>query len=269
MLRRPHYIALSLVVLLTLMILNLPSQTTARLKLGVGSLFLPLLGLANSTQHLAGKPAEALTPRSELIARNESLRRENQELRLLAARTEDLERENARLRQLFGWQPHQPHRLKLANVVLREPSNWWRTIQIDLGSRDAMRQDLPVLSPEGYLVGRISSVSLTRSQVALLGDPHNRVAAMVENESRTTGILGASGPLDSGFVELSKLSENANLKPGQKVKTSGLSKIFPKDILIGQIVDSQSVEYGFGTLARVKLAANLDALEEVWVLLEP
>jgi rod shape-determining protein MreC len=196
------------------------------------------------------------------------LRRENQELRLLVARTESLERENGRLRQLFGWQQQQSRRPKLANVVLREPSNWWRAIQIDLGSRDGLRKDLPVLSPEGYLVGRVSAVNPTRSQVALLGDPNNHVAAVVENETRTTGILGASGPLDSGFVELTFLS-NANLKPGQKVKTSGLGGIFPKDILIGQVVDFQTVEYGFGTLARVKFAANLDALEEVWVLVEP
>ena len=56
MLKRPHYIALGLVVLLTLVILNLPSQTTARLKLGIGSLFLPLFGLAGSTQQTGGRP---------------------------------------------------------------------------------------------------------------------------------------------------------------------------------------------------------------------
>ena len=49
MLKRPHYIAVGLIVLLTLVILNLPGQTTARLKLGIGSLFLPLFGLASST----------------------------------------------------------------------------------------------------------------------------------------------------------------------------------------------------------------------------
>ena len=54
MLKRLHYIALGLVVLSTLVILNLPSQTSARFKLGIGSLFLPLFGLASTTQHLTG-----------------------------------------------------------------------------------------------------------------------------------------------------------------------------------------------------------------------
>jgi len=118
-------------------------------------------------------------------------------------------------------------------------------------------------------VGRVSSVGLTRSQVLLLGDPYCRVAARIENPAHDTGIVGGSGPLESQFVEMGFLSRNADLKPGQHVWTSGLGGVFPKDILIGTIVDSHPEAYGLSTVARVKLAANLGALEEVWVLLEP
>jgi rod shape-determining protein MreC len=266
MLKRPSYIVVCVVALLTLMVLNLPSHTKARLKLGIGSLFLPLLGLAGSSQQLAGATLDRVAPRRELLRQNEALRQENQGLRFKVLEAEAIEGENARLRQLLGWQAQQPRKYKLASVVLRDPSNWWRSIQIDLGSRDGMTTNLAVLSPEGALAGRISSVSLTRSQVVLLGDPNCHVAAVVENESRDNGVIGASGVLDSGLVELGYLSKNADLKPGQLVKTSGLGGIFPKDILIGQIVDAQPIEYGFGTVARVKLAVNLNALEEVWVV---
>jgi rod shape-determining protein MreC len=265
MLRRPHYIALSLIVLLTLVILNLPGQTTARLKLGIGSLFLPLFGLANSTHQLAGATGDAVTPRGELLRQNDGLRRENQQLRLQALQAEETARENARLRQLVGWQRQVPWKLKLARVILRDPANWWRTVQIDLGSRDGLRVNLPVLTTAG-LVGRVSSVSLTRSQVTLLGDPNCKVSARVENETRGIGVITASGPLETELVELGYLSRDANLKPGQNVMTSGEGGIFPKGIPIGKIVDVQSVDYGSGSEARVKLAANLNALEEVWVM---
>ncbi len=268
MLKRPHYIALGLVLLLTLVILNLPAKTTARVKLGIGSLFVPLFGLANSSKQVLGDAADAALPRGELLRQNEALRRENQQLRLQMMQAEETGRENTRLRQLFGWQQQRRWKLKLANVVLREPSNWWRTVQIDLGSRDGAQPNMPVLTTAG-LVGRIASVSLTRSQVVLLGDPNCRVAAMVENETRDTGVIGASGPLDSALVEMGYLSRNANLQPGQNVVTSGLGGIFPKGIPIGQVVDSHTAEYGLYTAARVKLAANLSALEEVWVLFEP
>jgi rod shape-determining protein MreC len=273
MLKRPHYIALGLVVVATLIILNLPNKTTARLKLGIGSLFVPLFGLANSAQQLAGRAGDAVLPRSDLLQQLESLRRKNDELNLKLVEAEKTFRENERLRQLLGWQqnlePRKRWRLKPANVVLFEPSIFWRMVQIDLGSRDGVQVNRPVLAPDGSLVGRVSSVSLTRAQVLLLGDPNCKVSARVDNPSRDTGIVGASGPLDSEFVEMRYLSRNANPKPGQEVKTCGDGGIFPKDIPIGKIVDSHSAEYGLETVARVKLAANLGGLEEVWVLMEP
>jgi rod shape-determining protein MreC len=200
-----------------------------------------------------------------LLRLNETLRQENQQLRLQAMQTEETARENARLRQFVGWQRQTSWKLKLAKVVLREPANWWRTVQIDLGSRDGLRVNLPVLTTDG-LVGRISSVSFTRSQVTLLGDPNCKVSARVENETHDAGIIGSSGPLETDFVWLGYLSRNANLKPGQSVVTSGEGGIFPKGIPIGKIVDVQPVDYGSRTEARVKLAANLNSLDAVWVM---
>lgn len=265
MFKKSHYIALGLVALLALILLNLPERASHRLKLAIGSLFLPLFGLANASQQIAVKTADPLFPRSELIRQNEFFRRENERLRLQAIQAEEITKENAQLRQLLGWQKQTPWKLKLANVVLRDPANWWRTVQIDLGSRDGVRENLPVLTTDG-LVGRVASVSLTRSQVVLVGDPNCRVSALIENENRDTGIIVGGGPLDSSLVELSHLSSNANLKPGQNVVTSGLGGVFPKGIPVGKIVDSRVAEYGLYTEARVQLAANLGALEEVWVL---
>jgi rod shape-determining protein MreC len=267
MLKRPHYIAAAIVALLVLLVLNLPGRTTARLKLAIGGLFLPLFGLAGATQNATDKAGNALVPRAELVRQNENFRRENQQLRLQAAQSAETARENDRLRQLLGWQQQTPWKLKLARVILRDPANWWRTIQIDLGSRDGIRENLAVLTADG-LVGRVSSVSQTRSQVVMLGDPNCRVSALVENDAHDTGVILSGGLFDGSFVELSFLSRNTNLKPGQNVVTSGLGGIFPKGIPIGKVVDTRQADYGLYTEAQVKLAANLSALEEVWVMLQ-
>lgn len=269
MFKRPHYIALGLVGLLTLIVLNLPDRTANQIKLAIGSLFLPLFGLSKSAQQLAGKAGDALTPRSELLKRNEELRLTNQQLQFRIMQTDTALRENEQLRQLLGWQRQSPWKVRLARVIARDPANWWQTIEIDLGSRDGLRADLPVLGPTGCLVGRISSVSLTRAQIALIGNSNCRVSALV-NEVESGVIIGGAGPLDNSLVTLSYLSSNSNLKPGQTVKTGGAGGIFPKGILIGQIAEnSRLVEFGLYTQARVKLAANLSTLEEVWVVLQP
>jgi rod shape-determining protein MreC len=265
MFRKKNYLALGAVTLLALLILSLPPRVTARLKLAAGSLFLPLFGLANATQQLPADLANTVLPRRELLRQIDQLRRENDQYKALAVQNAAIARENNQLRALLGWQQQSPWKLKLANVIMRDPANWWRTVQIDLGSRDGLRENLPVLTADG-LAGRISSVGLTRSQVVLIGDPDCRVSALVENPARDTGVISASGLLDTALVDLTYLSGNANLKPGQNVITSGLGAVFPKGIPIGQVVDARPVEFGLYTEARVKLSVNLGALEQVWVL---
>ena len=258
--------ALGLVVLVAVVFLNLPAQTAARLKLALGSLFLPLFGLAGSSQQALSKGVDLLTPRRELIRQNDQLRRENQELRLRAGQAVEVLRENTRLREQLKWQQLQKQwNLRLARVVLREPANWWRSVHIDLGTLHGVSNNLPVVTVDG-LVGRIASASLTRSQVVLLGDSKCRVDARVDNDRRDSGILGTASSLDSNLVELNFMQRTADIKPGQAVFTSGLGGVFPKGIPIGRIVDVRPVEYGLYDQARVKLAANLSGLEEVWVL---
>jgi len=267
MFKQNNYIAAGMVVLAAVVILSLPSSATSHLKLAIGSLFLPLFGLANAGQQLPADLADSALPRRELLREIDNLRRENEQLKVRELQAQATEREDEQFRTYYGWEKQQPWKLKLARVVTRDPANWWRTVEISLGSSDGMTPDLPVLTADG-LVGRISAVGLTHSQVILIGDPNCRVSALVEDAAQDTGILSASGPLDSSLADLTYLSSSADLKSGQQVVTSGIGGIFPKGIPLGQIVDSRQVEFGLYTEARVKLNVNLGALEDVWVLVQ-
>lgn len=263
--KRAHILAPLVVLLLAVAAFNLPGPAVTRFKLALSSLFVPFFGLNNAAQRALPQGVDALTSRAELIRQNAKLREENDQLRLAAWQTADALRENARLRAQFAWQQRTPWKVRPARIISRDPANWWRTVQIDLGSRDGVRTNAPVLTPEG-LVGRVTAVGLTRSQIVLLGDPNCRVAAVVENEHRDTGILMNASPLDADLVELNYLARNSEVKPGQTVSTSGLGEVFPRGIPIGTVVDARPVEFGLYTQARVKLAAKLGGLEEVWVL---
>jgi rod shape-determining protein MreC len=271
MFKRPHYIALGLVVLLTLIVLNLPNHTASQLKLAIGSFFLPLFGLSKSVHQLRERGSDALVPRPTLLKENDQLRLTNQELLIRAMQGDATARENEQLRQLLGWQKQSSWKLKLANVIARDPGNWWHVIQIDAGSRDGISQDMPVVIATGTnaaLVGRISAVGLASSQVSLIGNSDCKVAALVPATGDMGVVTGIASPLDNTLVTLSYLASNSNLKPGQMVFTSGEGKIFQKGIVIGQVAeDSHQAELGY-TEARVKLAADLGKLEEVWVLIK-
>lgn len=251
--------------------LKLPARTATQFKLAIGGLFLPLFGLAGSTQQLVEKTGQTLLPRKDLLQQNENLRQENAEMKVRLQRETELERENERLRALLGFQKMAPLNKRPAHIIARDPANWWRNVQIDLGRRDGIVVDSPVLTAEG-LVGRVSEVSETRSRVVLIGDANCRVSSMVYDpltrQAVDNGVITAgSSVLDESMVELGFLSRAGQIKPGQLVVTSGLGGIFPKGILVGQVIDTRPVEFGLYTVARVKLAVKVNQLEEVWVLM--
>lgn len=265
-LKRPYWIFVSLSLLLVLILLNLPSRTAVQLKLAIGGFFLPLFGLADSAHQLAERTGSALLPRSVLVSELERARQENQQLRLELFQQRDVWRENDQLRQMLGWQRQVPWQRKAARVVGRDPANWWRTIRIDVGSRDGVRTNLPVLNADG-LVGRVLEVSLTHSQVVLVGDPNCRFSALVDR-TRDLGIISpSSSVLDHSMVDLTFFSKNDQIAPGSLVFTSGQGGVFPRGIVVGKVVDTRTIGHGLYSEARVKLAVNLNRLEQVWVLM--
>src|SRR5437870_5342810 len=183
MFKRPQYIALSVVLLLGLVFISLPARTGTQVKLALASLFLPLFGLAGTTQHLTDEAGSSLRSRRALVAELQQFRQENDRLRLEAAQNAQVWVENDRLRQALGWQRQTRWNLKAARVILRDPANWWRTVHIDVGHRDGIVTNMPVLTAEG-LIGKIWQVGFRNSQVVLIGDPKCSVSALVEGAEK-------------------------------------------------------------------------------------
>ena len=265
MLKRSQYLALGAVVILTIILLKLPSRTASNLKLAISGLFLPLFGLAGSVENLANKSSYAVVPRPTLIQRIYQLEKQTQDLQLLLMQAEEARKENARLRQHLGLPQQYQWKRKMARVIANDPANWWRTIKIDLGSRDGVVTNAPVFTTQG-LVGRISEVGYATSRVVLVGDPDCRVSVLVgTGPDREQGVISPSGPHDNTLVDLTYLSRNAKLTVGMPVVTRGDGGIFPPGILVGQIADFRTMGYGLYREARVSLAVKMNSLEEVFV----
>ena len=274
MLNKQHYITLVLVVLLVAVLLSLPSRTADRLKLAISGLFLPLIGLAASTHEATAKSGDSLTSREELLRENAALRTNIQWLTFQYEQVSNALTENEQLRQRLNFRRQNPRwNLLPAHVFARDPETWWRSVWIDLGSRTpGMRTNLAVLTDEG-LVGKVVSVGETRSRVVLLGDPGLRVAVLVgPNRLNATLRAGSAGARENNLLDIENLfgeSAERTVRPGDQVVTWGEGGVFPAGIPVGKVVDVPQKDYGATTEARVRLSANLDALENVWVMIVP
>ena len=267
---RSQQTAVGAVLLTVFLLLVMPEGARARLKSAIGGLFLPVIGISTTGQvaleslgQLGATDAESF-PTNQALGQAAGAPPTPAELQL---DNERLAEENRQLREAVEWERRIPWETKLARVVGRDPFNWWRRIKINLGSNKGVQFNQPVISTQGQLVGRISEVGPLTSWVLLVGDPNCKFSALIK-ESRSQG--GIVSPrkysADPRVVELTYLPNDVELRPGQAVVTSGLGGGFPKEIPVGQVVDSWVSKNGLYMEARVKMHANLNQLEAVRVL---
>ncbi|GHV45648.1 rod shape-determining protein MreC [Synergistales bacterium] len=151
-------------------------------------------------------------------------------------------------------------RTETARVTLREPLGWWSEFRIDKGHNDDIVIGLPVFQ-DGFLVGRVSSVSSFSSWVELLTSPSLMIPVVVE-ETRELGVVMGDG---DGSVLLMYIPEGRGILSGMKVSTALVSELLPPGIPVGHIESEASVsENGYVTY-KIKPGASLSALYTVSV----
>lgn len=200
---------------------------------------------------------------TELAATREQLGR----LRLIESRFRVLEYENVQLRHALDFKEATKFDVVAARVIRRNPTTWWRTVEIDAGSKRGIGTQLSVLSNEG-LVGMIDRIDDDRSSVLLLTDEKCQVAARVEGSPEVGILSGQRGGFDGEpMLRLRYLSTRAAVRPGQKVFTTGRGGVFQANVLLGEI---ESVEIGaLDSEALVRPSVNFADLGAVFVVLEP
>ncbi len=192
---------------------------------------------------------------------NDELRAQLDQLRLRVDSLEGSAAEARRLEKLVGFeQAHAEFKLLPARVIGASPALATRAVYIDRGAAQGVTRNMGVISPEG-VVGKILEVYPSSAQVLLLTDRESGIGALLE-DSRTQGVVkGTGGPL----AWMDYVINDEPVKPGTHILTSGLDRIFPKDLPLGVVLDARPGN-PFQKI-RVQPAARLDRLEEVLVLL--
>jgi rod shape-determining protein MreC len=187
----------------------------------------------------------------------DSLREENNALKEALA-------ERDRLRELLSFKKDFPIRTVAAKVTgLSElASGWTKTITLDKGSSHGIETDMAVICPEGA-VARIIDVRDASSTALLLTDPRSHMDVVIQR-TRTKAIASGTG---EGMV-LKYVKELEDVAPGDKVVTAGVSGIFPKGILVGEVVRVEKRKGGF--FKHIEVAPSFEAarLEEALVITE-
>jgi len=260
---------LALLVLTSIVLITLDVRTEGGAIDTARSAVLDALGplRSNSTRIFepVGGAWEAVTSYDDLEAQNALLRAKIAELQNSVLEVGEIERERKSLLALLGARDRvaQVGR-RTARVIDAPISNYQRTLELDKGSRDGIAVGMPVETGAG-VIGRISNVSITRSQVELLTDPNFDVGVRMVR-SGDDGIASGRGhnrELEVSFIELDTV-----VIPGETVVSSGFQgSTFPEGLLIGTVVDVVPNAVQGTQRITIHPAADLDRLRWVQVLL--
>ena len=222
-------------------------------------------GLAAFT-HQLGTMASTVRDLRTLRQRNAELEARINQLIIENVQLKEVEAENANLRRLLNFAQRNPFlefrgAEVVARVIGRDPTNLFNYLLIDLGSEHGIREGMPVVTERG-LVGRISRVNRTTSQVLLLTDPSSAVNALIQS-SRLTGLVeGQPG----GELIMRYIPQDAEVTPGEIVITSGLGGHFPRNLVIGQVTAVYRRDYEMFQQAVVRPSVDFNQLEQVLVI---
>lgn len=201
-----------------------------------------------------------------LSEENEELKKDIAALKKINVDTQEVWAENQRLREMLNYVHSQTRFVLLpARVVGYNPGNADSSIIIDRGYNDGVRRDMVVITPQG-LVGSINEVYRNAASVQLILNPRVAVGGIVQRtSSRTAGIV--SGNVSTPFTpNLVNLARDADIKDGDTVITSGFGGIYPKGIVIGEVISVNNADGGLLKYAVIKTGVDFQHLEEVMVI---
>lgn len=180
----------------------------------------------------------------------------------------DVEAENIRLIRALDFYKPRNHSMIPCDVVSRNISGWWNTVRIGKGSADGIRENRPVISPDG-LVGKTTEVSAHTSEVLLVCDPACRVSAKIKRVDVFGLVRGAGNTLKGEpKAKIEFVNKDIEIRINDEVVTSGLGA-FPKGVHIGYISKIYRDESGLFQSAEIVPRATVGLLDYVFVVSDP
>jgi rod shape-determining protein MreC len=199
-----------------------------------------LQAAAYPLQLAVSSPSAALTWIREGMQTRDALRAENARLRVrqsaLSLRTlnyEALARENAQLRGLARGLPPIAQRWLVAEIVNTELTTLRQRMLINRGTTNGVVAGLSVLDDSG-LLGQTIHVGPWSAEVILVTDPEHAVPVQIERTGLRTIAVGAG---NEGTLALPYLPANADVKPGDRLITSGLGGVFPAGYPVARVAE--------------------------------
>lgn len=253
-----------ILVSIVLAVFSINRKTPTLIENGVGTVAKPIMEANTDALNWVDRIFKYFSDKKGLIDENTKLKEE-----LMAARSELnrlnlIESENEEMSALLKMQTrYTQYETTGAQVIAKNPGNWYTTFTINKGTKDGMQKNMVVINGDG-LVGKISECGFNYSKVISIIDASDAVSA----QSVRTGDIGyiTANYQQEGYCRMQYSDDTMDILVGDELVTSHLSEIFPQGITIGYVRNLSSDENSLAKYATIEPAVDFTEINYVLVI---
>lgn len=203
---------------------------------------------------------------NELKTENEQLKQKNSQLEQSLREFEVMKTENEQLKQQLNLaEKYASYKTIPGAIISRDISNYSKTLVINIGSNNGIKENMTVIADEG-LVGYVVSTTPTTAKIQTIIDSASSTSCLA---STTRDIMVCKGTIESeSTLKATNFSTDANIIQGDSVETSGMGGIYTKGIHVGRIKKVVEGTNKIDSYAIVEAAVDFKKLETVLVIIQ-
>ncbi|MBQ7116408.1 MAG: rod shape-determining protein MreC [Clostridia bacterium] len=261
-----NLVVIAVVVFLGVLVAAFTHNASSPITSALGAVFSPLQKLSAAISENLGELSVSFESASVYAEENAQLKEELAEYRKKLADYNEMKKKVDSYEEFYGVKKQNPDfEFCYGSVVSRDAADAYGSFVLDMGSKDGVEVDDPVIYGE-YVVGIVKKVNFSTCVVYTLIDPRVNIGAL-ESGTREYGyVSGDSAMYKNGLCKLSGLDASTSVVGGGIVCTSGAGGVFPEGLLIGEIVSVHNDEISSGFYAQVKPFAELSKISDVFVI---
>ncbi len=197
----------------------------------LSTLLHPIRVVADLPERLSEFTTNALTSRRELVAENQRLQDRQRVYEARLQRLDALEIENIRLRSLLDSSYELERPVIIAELLGVDLDPFSHLIEIDKGLGAGLYVGQPVIDGRG-VIGQVEHVAPLTATVRLISDPSHGLPVQV-NRNGLRSVAFGTGRINT--LSISSLPNNADIRTGDLLVTSGLGGQFPAGYPVGEV----------------------------------
>lgn len=206
---------------------------------------------------------------SDFLANSDKIKKESVEIlakyNLLLSETADLkevEKENAQLKQALNIGLQKDFKLVFSNIIGKDVSGGY--ILIDKGEKDGIKKNMPIISSEKAIMGKVYEVYNNFSKVMLIFDKKSSFDAVIPGKD-ISGIIKGDGEQKIIF---DLIPRDKDVAREDIISTSAIGGIFPPGILVGRVLNVRKSDVDPFQTIEVEPAFNIAKQEKVFIIKE-